>query len=109
MSDLAYTINEAQGSNVDSNRVDMSGTYIAQWYWEMTYNTKIAYYRLNYPAKSDNRADNNFALTAGLSKKLNETWSSGLTANYTINASNVDANSYNKYSLMLTLSAGQAF
>lgn len=108
-SEISYTINTAAGKNATYNRWDVAVGYIAPFYWDTTANAKIGYFNLIYPSKSDNRADSSVTLSLGGSKKLNDTYSAGLSGNYNINSSNVDSYTYKKWTMMLTLSALTAF
>lgn len=108
-SEASLTFNQAQGKNVTYNRVDFSVGYIQPFYKETSATCKLAYFYLNYPLKSDNRLDHSYTLTAGLSKKLNDTFSTGLLANYNINNSTTDTYTFKKWTALLTLSALTAF
>ena len=102
----AATLNQAKGKNASYERFDLGVSYLVPWKWDTTANMKLGYYYLDYPTKSPAiRADNSFTLTAGLSKKLSEIWNTGLLGSYNMNKSNEDASTYNKFTLMLTLSA----
>ena len=103
--ELGYTVNQAAGKNVQYNRLDLAVGLIKPFYWETTANVKLGYFLLNYPQNTNNRADNSYTLTAGLSRKLTETLNLGWTNSYNMNNSNVDANKYKKFTTMLTLSA----
>ena len=103
--ELAYTLNQAQGVNESYNRIDAGVGLIQPVGWGITANTKLSYFNLSYPTNPNGRMDNSYAITAGGSKKLDDVWSTGLLANYNMNSSNVDANQYNKWTVMLTVSA----
>lgn len=108
-SEADITFNNAQGKNATYNRIDLAVGYIQPFYMETSALAKLAYYYLSYPLKTDNRVDNDFTLTAGLSKKLNDTYSTGLVGTYQINNSTADTYTYKKWTAMLTFSALTAF
>jgi len=108
-SEIDLTFNTAQGSNATYNRLDLAVGYIQPFYWETSALAKLAYYYLTYPLKSDNRIDNDVTVTAGLTKKLNDTYSTGFVGTYQINNSTSDSYTYKKWTAMLTLSALTAF
>ena len=103
--DTSFTSNNAQGSNVVFERWDASVGYIQPAWWNTTTNAKLTYYYLNYPQASPGRTDNDITLNLGTTKPLNETYNVGLLAGYTNNASNVRADLYNRFSVLLTFSA----
>lgn len=109
LSDIGYTLNSSLGKNSVFSRLDLGVGYIRPWKWETTFNSKIGYYLLTYPQNATGRIDNNLTLTVGLSRKVGEKLTSGLTAGYSINSSNVTANQYKKLTTMLTLTATEAF
>ena len=108
-SEAALTLNQAVGKNAVYNRLDLAVGYIQPFYWETSGTAKLGYYYLNYPLKSNNRIDNSYTLTAGLSKKINDTYSTGFIASYNINNSTDDTYTSKKWTAMLTLSALTAF
>jgi hypothetical protein len=79
------------------------------FYLETTNMLKFAYANLNYPQRSDNRTDASYTFTAGLTKKISDTYTSGLMATYMMNNSTVDSFTYKKWTAMLTLTAINAF
>ncbi|MEK7356157.1 MAG: hypothetical protein AAB250_06885, partial [Bdellovibrionota bacterium] len=93
----AYTLNESIGKNSVYSRLDIGASYVMPWKWETSASFKLAYYNLNYPQNSTGRADNNVTFSTGLSRKLSDTWSTGLLASYESNQSNQSTNSYSKY------------
>lgn len=107
--DVSYTSNNAQGSNVIFDRWDASVGYIQPAWWNTTTNAKLTYYYLNYPQALPGRTDNDITLNLGTTKPLNETYNVGLLAGYTNNSSNVRAHLYNRFSVLLTFSALLAF
>lgn len=108
-SEADITFNQAQGKNLYYNRFDLALGYIQPFKWNSSVNVKLAYYYAIYPLMAAPRIDNSYTLTTGLSKKLNDTYSTGLTLAYDINNSNTDAYQYNKWTALLTLSALTAF
>ncbi len=109
LSDLGYTVNSSLGKNGVFNRLDLGVGYIRPWKWDTTFNSKLSSYILTYPENATGRIDNNIGLTLGLSRKVGEKLTSGLTTNYQINGSNVTANQYKKLTAMITLTATEAF
>lgn len=109
LSEIAYTLNNSQGKNSVFNRLDLGVGYIRPWKWDTTFNSKLGYFLLNYPENSNGRVDNSYSLTAGLSRKVWDEVTGGLTAIYNINNSNVEANQYKKFSLLLSFSTNKMF
>ena len=109
LSEVAYTLNNSQGKNSVFNRLDLGVGYIRPWKWDTTFNSKLGYFLLNYPENSNGRVDNSYSLTAGLSRKVWDEVTGGLTAIYNINNSNVEANQYKKFSLLLSFSTNKMF
>ena len=109
LADGAYTTNNAKGRNAVYNRIDLSAGYIRPWKWDTSVNFKLGYFLLNYPQNTSGRTDNSYTLSTGLSKKLSEIWTTGFLASYNINQSNVDTNTYKKWTALLTLSAAYGF
>lgn len=108
-SEAGLSFNQALGKNATYQRLDLAVGFIQPFYWETSAISKIGYYYLSYPQKSDNRIDNDYALTLGLSKKLNDSLNLGFVGNYTINNSSADASTYKKWTTMVTLSTSKAF
>ncbi|MCM2280602.1 MAG: tetratricopeptide repeat protein [Bdellovibrionaceae bacterium] len=102
--DLSYTSNQAKGDNAVYDRLDLGVGYVGQTVWDMTYNPKLSYFQLAYTKNSNGRTDNSITASVALSKKLTEKYSTGLMTSYNLNDSNVEANQYNRMSIMLTLS-----
>lgn len=107
--DAAYTINAAAGKNAVYTRLDLGTSYVMPWKWETSASFKLAYYALNYPQNSSGRADSNYTVTAGLSRKITDIWSTGLLTSYSSNQSNSSSNTYNKFTALLTFSAQYGF
>ncbi len=101
----ALTLNQAIGRSAAYQRADIAIGYLLPWKWETTANFKLGYYFLDYPQKLPERTDNSYTLTAGLSRKLSSIWNVGLLGSYNINRSNETANTYNKFTTLLTFSA----
>lgn len=107
--DSTFTHNSAVGKNLIFDRVDLGVGYMSKFFWDAMFNSKLSYFLLNYSANSSARLDNSYSLSAGFSKKINESLTSGLNASYNINSSNVVAYTYKKYTILLTLSYSKAF
>jgi hypothetical protein len=105
----ALTTNQAKGKNTTYNRIDLALGYIAPLNDEWTANGKLGFYQLGYPSNPNERADSNTTLTGGASRKIGEMWNLGATGTYTLNSSNVETNSYKKWTLLLTLSGSWGF
>ena len=103
--EAGYSMNMAIGSDATYNRVDIAAGYLQPFYWNTVANVKLGYFNLTYPSHSQGRVDNNMTLTAGATKKINDRYTGGLTANYNNNNSTVDINAYNKWTLMATMTA----
>jgi hypothetical protein len=108
-SEIDYTVNTANGINQSYDRIDLAVGYLQPIGWSTTGMAKLGYYYVNYSEMLPTRADNDFTLTAGGSKKLNNIFSTGLVGTYAMNQSNTDAYTYNKWTVMLTMSALYAF
>lgn len=104
-----YTLNGAAGKNAVYTRLDLGASYVVPWKWETSASFKLAYYALNYPQNSSGRADNNYTLSTGISKPVNEIWSAGFLASYSTNQSNSPSNTYSKFTGLVTLSAAYGF
>lgn len=107
--EASYSLNQAKGINSTYNRIDLALGYLQPLPGEFTGNVKLGYFLLKYPDKADGRTDNSYTLTTSLSRKLSEILSLGLMANYNINNSNVESNTYKKWTAMATLSAQYGF
>lgn len=107
--DGGLTLNSAEGKNANYNRLDLGVGYLMPWKWDTTVNSRLAYFYLDYPDAALLRTDHSFTLSAGLTRKLNEIWSTGVIGSYNINDSNQEANTYNKFTALLTLSAAYGF
>ena len=70
---------------------------------------KLSYYLLTYSENPSGRIDNSYSLTVGASRPWTEKLTVGLTMNYTINNSNVNASQYKKFNSMINLTANDAF
>jgi tetratricopeptide (TPR) repeat protein len=108
-SEVALTLNQAVGKNAVYNRLDLAVGYIQPFYWETSGTVKLGYYYLNYPLKSNNRIDHSYTITAGISKKLNDTFSTGFVGTYNIVNSTDNSYTLKKWTAMVTLSALTAF
>lgn len=102
--DGALAHNNANGMNYIYDRFDLGAAYVAPAFWDLMYNAKLSYFLLNYPSNSNGRTDNSYTLTGGLSKKINNSMTAGVTGTYNINNSNVDTYTYKKWTAMMTLS-----
>lgn len=102
--DAAYTLNQAKGKSSTYARIDLGLTYIRPWLWQTSTNFKLAYFRQDYTQIDGGRLDNSYTLTAGLSRKLTESWNSGFSTSYNINSSSLAANTYKKFTALITLS-----
>ena len=107
--DASYTSNGADGSNQIFDRWDASIGYIQPTWWNTTANAKLSYYYLNYPQAAPGRSDNDVALNLGATKPLSDIYNVGLLAGYSNNSSDVRADIYNRFSVLLTFSALVAF
>lgn len=103
------TFNQAKGKNATYTRLDLGVGYLMPWKWETTANFKLGYFYLDYAQKGPERTDNSLTFTSGLSKKLSEIWSGGLLGSYNMNQSNETPNTYNKFTVLATLSAAYGF
>ncbi len=107
--DAAYSINDAVGKNSVYTRLDLGVSYIMPWKWETSTNFKLGYFTLNYPQNATGRSDNSYTLTAGISKKLSDVWSTGFLGTYNANQSNITSNTYSKFTALVTFSAATSF
>src|SRR5690606_34609041 len=98
-------LNDAKGKNKVYNRIDLGVIYSAPWkkHKNTTWNAGFLAYKMDYSDSSDDRSDTDMAFLLGMNRMLDARWSWGANANYTNNASSVDANQYSKYSLTGTL------
>lgn len=109
MAEAGATMNQAIGRDATYNRLDLSVGYLQPFYWDTVGSLKLGYFYLTYPNHTSSRVDNNVTATFGASKRLNEIYSTGLTASYNMNSSTVDLNAYKKWTLLLTMSAVTGF
>ena len=107
--DASFSHNNAVGKNFIFDRFDLGAGYTTKFYGDTMLSSKLSYFLLNYSEIASARLDNSYTLSAGLSKKLSETLTSGFNASYNMNNSNLDAYTYKKYTVMLTLSYGKGF
>ncbi|MDZ4661153.1 MAG: hypothetical protein SGJ18_05985 [Pseudomonadota bacterium] len=107
--ELGYTINSSQGNDFFYSRYDAKLGYTQPWKWETIWFSQLGLYVANYSRKSPAQTDKNTTLTTGLSKKLNENFTSGGTLAYTMQDSSVDASDYSKWIAMLTLTGNYDF
>ncbi len=106
----AISMNQAEGRNASYERIDLGVGYLMPVLRETTANFKLGYYFLQFPQKVPAiRTDNSFTASVGFSKRLSDIWNAGFLGSYNINASNEDANTYNKFTALLTLSAAYGF
>jgi hypothetical protein len=106
----AISMNQAEGRNASYERLDLGVGYLMPVLRETTANFKLGYYFLQYPQKIPAvRTDNSFTASVGFSRRLSEIWNAGFLGSYNINNSNEDANTYNKFTALLTLSAAVGF
>lgn len=97
--EFAYRINNANSSSYSFNRMDLAVTYTSSIFEVFMWNSRAAYYLANY---ENNRTDNNYTLSTGLSARLSSHWNWGLMASYIINDSTT--NDYKKYNVVSTFS-----
>jgi tetratricopeptide (TPR) repeat protein len=102
----AISMNQAAGRNASYERLDLGVGYLLPVMKDTTANFKLAYYFLQFPQKVPAvRTDNSVTASVGFSKRLTDIWNAGILGSYNVNGSNEDANSYNKFTALLTLSA----
>lgn len=106
---LGLSSNNAKGDNEKFTKVDLSFGYLTPFYYETNFVSQLALSSSQYPSHTEKRADTNTALNLAFSKSLAERLTGSLALNYTLNASNVEASSYNKYSLTFVTSWGVDF
>jgi hypothetical protein len=106
--DLAYVMNQAEGDNVDYNKIGLGVTYSRSGFWQTMDSARIDYSMVKYPNYSGNRDDKIAALTLGMSKELMKSLKLDVTGAYTMSSSNVETYKYNKFMVqsMLTYSGG---
>jgi tetratricopeptide (TPR) repeat protein len=109
MADLGYTSNAAKGDDFIYNRIDLGAKYLTKVFWDMQFIGGPAFYMLSYPNKTEAQNDTNINLTTILAKKLNDWLSGSFSAAYTINNSNIDDKTYNKYTIGIVFNADLAF
>jgi hypothetical protein len=107
--EAAFTLNQADGINNTFNRYDLDVGYISNLPWNLTGNAKLSYFLLSYTQNANERLDNSYTGSLGVSRKMTEILSLGFLVNYNINNSNNEANNYKKWTALLNLSADYAF
>lgn len=106
----AVYLNQAAGRNASYERLDLGIGYLRPAFKDTTVNFKLSYFFLQYPEKTPaTRTDNSYTATVGLSRRLSDIWNAGFLGSYNVNSSNEDANTYNKFTALLTLSAAYGF
>jgi hypothetical protein len=106
---LGGSWNNAMGSNQTYNRIDLSGTYSAPFYWGTSWNGQLAYGDIKYSKHLTGRSDKNTAINLGLRKPLSESLAILGTANYTINQSTLSTSDYKKWSFSTLITYGLHF
>jgi tetratricopeptide (TPR) repeat protein len=102
---LGYVLNEAQGDEKTYHRVEFNGIYSAPWnrFKNTTWNAGLSIYKQLYTKSNANRKDTDTAFMFGTSTAINEHWKWSTNANYTSNISNGKDFTYNKYTVLATL------
>lgn len=98
--DIAYQTNNAQGDDAKYTRLELGVGYLTPIGWESILMSRLAWASQVYPDGVLDRKDTNIGLTLAASKPFSAKFSASLIGTYNQNASNVDANKYDKYSLM---------
>jgi hypothetical protein len=102
--DFAIANNAAKGDNQKYQKIDLGIGYTMPWNWGTTWNGKVSIGQSTYGSHASSRKDMVYTLTTGLQKPINDNWASSGNLTYTNNGSNLDANKYSKYTLMLGMS-----
>ncbi|MCJ8276517.1 MAG: hypothetical protein HRT44_10595, partial [Bdellovibrionales bacterium] len=97
--EFAYSINDADDGAFAYSRSDIAVSYTSNIFDMFLWNSRLGYFIANY--KND-RTDNNYSLSSGISYHINPHWDYGLTLAYTVNDSNTNA--YDKYTVLNTFS-----
>ena len=107
--EASYSLNNAVGDNKTYNKFELAGSYMMPWKYETTALGRLGLINTTYPTHTESRKDNEISLTGALTKPINEAFTSSLSANYTLNSSNVDSSAYNKYSLTFIVTWNKGF
>lgn len=97
--EFSYRINDAKSATYNFNRADIAVTFTSSIFENIMWNNRFAFYLANY--KND-RTDNNYTLSSGISTRISSHWNWGLMGSYIVNDSTTS--SYNKYNIVTTFS-----
>ncbi|MEM7645306.1 MAG: tetratricopeptide repeat protein [Pseudomonadota bacterium] len=97
--EFGFRTNDANSSIYAFNRIDLAVTFTSSVFENYIWNSRLAYYLANY---ENNRTDNNYTLTTGISTRISRHWNWGLTGSYIINDSTTQQ--YNKFNIASTFS-----
>jgi hypothetical protein len=101
--DLNLALNKAKGKNNSYQKAILGCTYSAPYKFESQASLRAEITSVTYPDSSTSRQDTSYSLSAGASKNLKKNLSLALSIQYVNNASNVDANKYDKFVLTTLL------
>lgn len=107
--DAGLISNNALGKNLRNQRLSLGATHLRPWYLQTNLSLRGALFGLQFADRDDKRLDINAGITATLTRPINS-WMSGLfTTTVMLNDSNVDINSFQKYSMILGLTMTPSF
>ncbi|MEQ1876754.1 MAG: hypothetical protein ABL958_08910 [Bdellovibrionia bacterium] len=109
IADVGVTQNAAKGKNLTYSRLDLAGTYMFPWVWDLTAAANLAVYTASYSARDPSRQDSNVAAAFNLIKPLNEWLKATAGLGYTTNESNITSSKYNKYTATLLFAGDWSF
>lgn len=99
---LGFVTNEARGKERFYSRIDVGVNYIQPAFWETTWTAGISHYQLTFDRATVRRQDKNMTFATGFMKPIKDWFIWSINGNYINNRSNVNTNSYYKYTLMTT-------
>lgn len=104
IANAGYMRNEAEGMNKTYDRFEVGATYlrpIGSYSW----NVGLNFYYLNFPIadENDHRTDENYSISTGVAKPVNDWFTWGVTGSYTDNPSTQTSTyQYQKFIIMTT-------
>jgi tetratricopeptide (TPR) repeat protein len=109
MSDLGVTMNISSGKNLTYNRLDIGGSYVFPWVWELSCIANLNLFYATYPDATTSRADTNAAAAFNMVRPITEWLKASGGLSYTLNESSASSRKYNKYTATLLLTGDWSF
>lgn len=105
---ISYTANDAKGSNRYYTKFEIGSAYIRPVKYFGSWISSLTFYQLRYSKAQPTRMDSNMAIATGFNRPwIGANW--GLTATYSSNTSDSEANQYSKFTVLGIVSWNNAF